>query len=226
MDFLALCQRTRELCGISGTGPTSVVSQSGEMLRIVNWVNEAWREIQIWHPWGWMEGDFSFQTVASTREYTTTTVGLTAHKAWLDDTFRIYLTSAGISTENFLPAADYNWFRDLYQYGASNTQEGYPNLFTVNPKTQSLLLGPIPDAIYTVYGQYRKSATLMAASADTPTGLPSDYHMMIAYLASMKYATYENAAETLVEGRSGFQRLLSRLEDDWLPGVTIGGPLA
>ena len=71
MNFLELCRRTVEKCGISGS-LTSTSGQIGEMLRVVNWVNEAWHDIQLSQSnWDWMRYEFSFQTIAGQQEYTT-----------------------------------------------------------------------------------------------------------------------------------------------------------
>ncbi len=71
MDFLALCKRTRELAGIAGTGPATVVGQVGELGRLVNWVAKSWIDIQNLHKtWNFLITDLSFQTVASQGDYT------------------------------------------------------------------------------------------------------------------------------------------------------------
>lgn len=227
MNFLALCQRTREICGVSGTGPASVLNQTGEMLRVVNWVADAWREVQMWQPWGWMVGDFSFTTTANKREYTPADVGLADQLNWHLDTFRCYLTSAGVAGEQFLVDVDYDWYRDVYQFGSMNTRADRPIQFAIKPENQAIVLGPMPDAAgYTIYGKYQKSPHTMSGNADNPDGLQEQYHMMIVYRAAMKYAMYENAPEVLADARSNFQFLLARLQDDWLPDLEIGGPLA
>ena len=70
MDFLSLCQRMRQECGISGSGPTTVVGQSGNLQRIVDWVNTAWIDIQTTNQdWGWMRASASFTTVSGQATY-------------------------------------------------------------------------------------------------------------------------------------------------------------
>ena len=81
MNFLALCQRAAQECGVaSGTAiqtalPT-VVGATGSLGRIVNWVNDAWTDVQMAKDdWDWMRssnllgGGVSFQTVAGQPNY-------------------------------------------------------------------------------------------------------------------------------------------------------------
>ena len=194
MTFLELCKRTIEKCGISGSIAT-VTGQTGESLRVVNWVDEAWRDIQgSQSNWDWMREDFSFQSVASTQSYTPTAAGATDFGKWHKDTLRIYLTSTGVSDDSFLCEWDYRTFRDLYMFGVQQT--GKPVVFAEKPGTHALLLGSIPDAVYTVYGEYQLAATAMTADADIPS-MDEQFHMAIVHLARMKYAAYEAAGANL-----------------------------
>ena len=109
MTFLELCQRMRQECGISGTGPSTVVSQTGNLKRIVDWVNTAWIDIQTTHQdWDWMRASASFPTVASQAMYElgtgTGTVGVSVATfgRWDRDTFRNYVTSVGTNSEVFM----------------------------------------------------------------------------------------------------------------------------
>ena len=46
MNFLKLCQTLRRRAGISGHGPVSVKDQQGEYERVVDWVRQAWLDLQ------------------------------------------------------------------------------------------------------------------------------------------------------------------------------------
>ena len=71
MNFLEITKRTRELAGIAGTGPTTTLSQTGEMGRLVNWVKQSWIDIQNLHQtWNFMLTELSFATVAAQKDYT------------------------------------------------------------------------------------------------------------------------------------------------------------
>jgi hypothetical protein len=70
VNFLELAQRFRREGGISGNGPSSVLSQAGEMQSVVEWTNEAWADIQATHAtWKWMYRRAYFNTVVGQDRY-------------------------------------------------------------------------------------------------------------------------------------------------------------
>lgn len=230
MNFLEICQRVRSKSGITGVtaSPTTVLAQVGELGRVVNWVNEAWQEIQNdQNTWLWMRESFSFNTIASQQAYppTTAPVSLTDFLDWHTDTLRCYLTATGVSDEQYMIEWSYAQFRDFYMFGSQATQTARPTLFAVRPKDKALLLGYTPDAVYTVRGEYQKKATLLAADADEP-GLPSQYHMLLVHGALMKYAAYENAPEVMTMASRDYYNMMMKLCQDQLPTLQFGQPLA
>lgn len=223
MNFLQLCQRLIEKSDISGA-IASVALQRGEMLKVVNWVNEAWRDIQISNTnWDWMRDDFSFATTASVGEYAVAATGVVDFSKWHCDTFRIYRTATGVVDENFMPEWDYRDFRDTYLYGLQ--VPGRPIVFAVKPKGSALLLGALPDGIYTVRGEFQRKATLMVANTDEPA-MPEEYHMVIVHAARMKYAASENAPEVMAEAQYDYRRMMSQLAELQTEALCTGAPLA
>ena len=77
MNFLQLAQRTAVECGVASssdiqTALPTVVGATGSLGRIVNWINDAWTDIEMdRNDWDWMRssallgGGVSFQTVSS-----------------------------------------------------------------------------------------------------------------------------------------------------------------
>lgn len=229
MNRLTLAQSLREKCGITGSGPSTTLSQTGEMLRVVNWIDEAWLQIQTLSDWWqWMRADFSFDTIAAQREYvpSASPLSLTNFARWYTDpdhTWRAYLLSAGKSTEQFLvEEPNYQVYRDTYLFGSE--QSGPPRVYSINPVNKAISLAPLVDGIYRVYGSYQKGPVAMTADADIP-GLPTRFHMLIVYRAMMLYAAYEAAPEVQQEAVGNYKSMLSRLKRDQLPAFTIGGPL-
>ena len=116
--FLQLCSDTRRECGVAGTGPTAVTDQSGQLENIVNWVKNAFVEIQNRHQdWLWLKSTFTFDTTASDDTYAYGDAAVTDSRLsaaisrfrrwWLYDVdgfpnVKCYLTSAGVSGEKYL----------------------------------------------------------------------------------------------------------------------------
>lgn len=222
MNFLSICQRTRQECSISGAGPVAVTNQTGEMGKIVAWVLTAYEDIQGKHPnWNFLRADFSFPTISSTSTYLPSAVNLAEHATWKTDGFRAYLTSAGVGGQARLFAYDWDCFRDLRQIGT--IQEGMPTEFSVRPD-KSVVFWPTPNAIYTVTGEYFKHAQTMTENANEPL-IPSQFQMAIVWKAVMYYAADQGAGELYQSAEKEFNRLMRRLEKDQLPKIKIGGSL-
>jgi hypothetical protein len=223
--FLELCRLTREKCSISGNGPTAVTNQSGEMLRIVNWVQEAWIDLQnLYSTWDWMREEFSFETVAGQQAYAPTTAGVIDLLTWREDTLRSYRTPDGVADEQYVVEWDYDVFRNTYMIGQQTP--GRPVVFAVRPRDKALLFGSIPDSAYTIVGEYQRAARPFTSGTEVPAGLPEQFHMLIVYGAMQKYAYFENAPEVALAGKSMYESMLTRLVQNQTPGFSLGNPLA
>jgi len=236
MNFLQIFQRAVKECRIPGTTPTTAIGQTGLLDEMVNWTADAYREIQNKREdWRWLRSTFTVPTVASTDAYaygsctdglTATAITRFAHWLPFDESGRtntkIYLTSTGVSGERWLPFMAWGRFGALYKFGAQN--DAPPAYCTINPQNK-LILGPKPDAVYTVSGEYQMSAQELAADADTPE-MPTRFHMLVVYEVMQKYGLYKVAQETLIRGQAEANKMWSDLMLDQLPKITFGGPLA
>lgn len=231
MNFLQLCQKLRQKVGGAGTGPPTVLGQTGELLDYINWVQEAWSLIQaLEEDWKWLRKDVSFQTTAGKVSYlpaaTAGETGVIDLAKWCDDdSWRCYKTAIGRPDEAWLVGWPYQAFRDTYDFGSQATLQGKPAVFAVRDKDLALLLGQTPDDIYTITGQYQGNPVDMTLDADVP-GLPARFHMLIVYRAMMLYGRYEGAPEVAADGEGEFVRMLTALRGDQLDCISLGAPLA
>lgn len=226
MNFLALCQRTARECGIAGTGPSTVVNQTGELGRIVNWVSTAWDDIQSTHQdWQWLRTSTSFVTVDGQATYTLADIGIdSTFSMWLPRTFRNYATSVGTNSEILMSEIDWEAYRNTYLYGANRNTRTRPAEISITPD-KGIALGPVPAAGYTVTGDYFVKPTSMTLDADEPA-MPSQYHMAIVYHAMESYGMFEAAQEVVQRGQTEFAKIIRRVEHDRLPPMSNGGSLA
>lgn len=225
MNYLQICNAVKEKTGVSGVAMTTVTGQTGELLRIVNWVNDALMDILGMHEdWLFFLNDFTFPLVTHQQSYTPTQANTTNFANWKTDTFRIYQTSLGFQNEYYMGFQNYDDFRNLYQFGAQRSTFQRPIVFTVDP-AKNLLVGPSPDTIgYTAVGKYYKVPTEMSANTDIPI-IPVEYHRAIVFRAMMFYGAYEGAPEVFNMGSSEFDKVLQRLELNQLPPVDFGPPM-
>ena len=221
MNFLQLSQRLRQEAGIAGSGPTTVISQTGELGRIVSWVLSAYEEIQNLHStWRFLQADFSFSTVASTQNYTKTTLSLTDLGSWKTDDVRIY---SAVTDETYLTYFPWDKFKELYLYGSQRTQTERPTIFSIK-YDDSISLWAIPDDTYTVNGEYFKTAQTMTLDASEPL-IPSAYQMAIVWKGLMLYSAYNSIPDAYAHGQNEFRGILRKLEFSQLDRMTWGDPL-
>jgi len=238
--FLKICQNVARECSVAGGAdasprPTTVVGQSGELNRIVNWVRDAYIEIQGARDWRWLRKDFTFDTVSGTDTYAYSVITdvddsavISRFRAWrLNDRMnppKIYLTSAGVGGQSYLVFSRWDRFSSVYKIGAIQDQTSQPITITYNPKDE-IVLGMTPNDIYTVTGSYYLSAQILAADADVPE-LPAMFHDLIKYQAMMYYGLFESAPEIISRAQIGAARLMNQLKRDQEPKMRFGGPLA
>lgn len=223
--FLQLAQRLRQEVGGAGTGPSAVTNQVGEYKRIVDWIATSDEEIQQEHDeWKFMVGDFAINTVADDGSYSDSdcVTPITDLRNWKTETFKIYLSATGVSDETPLFYMDYQTWYEIYNTGSQTSSR--PMYFTIG-NDMSIKLGPAPNAVFRVSGEYQKSVTTLAASADEPT-YPDEYHMLPVYLGMMKYGRYTGASEVYSDGERLYRKLLRRMERTQLPMVRMARPLA
>lgn len=236
MNFLALVQRAMRECGSSGV-ITTVAAPIAETQRFLDWVTDAWNDIQVKHDdWEFMRSSSilglgtSFATVAGQASYPlgtgAGTAGVTAalFGKWDRETFRVQVTAQGHDNETFLDWIPYDSWRDSYMYGAMRDVQTRPVAMSIGPD-KSICLGPPPDGTYTVTGDFFKAPTTMAADTDLPTGLPAQFQMLIVYGAMMKYSGYEAAPEVLQRGQIGYDRMMVDLESVYAPETYFAGAL-
>lgn len=237
MNFLQLCQRVVLDCGVAGTLATTV-GQIGSFGRVVNWVGEAWEDLQTQRDdWEFLrssnlEGNgISFTTVAGQSVYPlgsgAGTVGVTFNNfgKWAQETFRCQVTAQGHVTEVPMDWIPYDIWRDVYQLGAMRDVDTRPVVMAIGPD-KSICVAPPSDGTYTVTGDFYTAPTVMAADTDIPAGLPPRFHMLIVYDAMDRYADYESAPEVSNRAAKGRARILPVFEATYLPDCFFPGALA
>lgn len=235
--FLQLCQYLRQEAVDSGSGPSAVAGQSGELARFVKWVSDAYVELQnAREDWLWMRRNFTVSTVIGTDSYaytdctdTTTGIAIARFSRWYQGYdingfpyFSQYLTSTGVGGEAPLLWLEWDRFRRLYKFGAQNNAQ--PAHYSVSPDMK-FVIGPKPDDVYTISGAYQLGPQILAADVDVPE-MPTRFHNLIVYEALSKYGGSRVAPEAILRASSEGGALRAALELSQLPSLSYGGPLA
>ena len=205
MNFLDLCQRLVQETGIADEGPATVTGQTGDMGRIVNWINDAWLKIQsIRADWNW-----AWSTGTSTLTAATNTVTLPATVE------TIKRVSIG---QGFLQALDYNDFADNYRV----IQDGDPSVYSIKPDG-TLCFSSKPTENKTVSYESYATPVALVNNTDVPA-MPERYHLLIVYEALRCYAQFDEAPELEKRAFLYYEEMLADLERDQL--ARIGAPEA
>jgi hypothetical protein len=195
------------------------------MLRLVDWIKDAYRDIQDRRDdWEFLRLDFTFNTIAGTSTYAKTSVSNLANwKHDQRDSLRCYLAATGVNDEQWLTFEPWDKFRSTRLFGANRNNSGRPLYFSIKPD-KSLVFWPNPDAVYTVAGEYFRTAAEFSADADEP--LFDRHHLAIVYNALMRYAAYVAEPSLYARAESEYKRLIRKLDRDYVHNIALGGPLA
>lgn len=221
MTFLELCADLHLEAGISGIPPNSVINQAGENKRIVNWIKNAWHEIQLNRKdWLFLRGTYSFNTNINDGKYSASDAGISTRFREFDkNSVKLFQESIGVNDEYEINYIPYEQYRSIYLTG---TQVPSRPLYYSIDTDMALLLGYKPNAIYTVSGEYYKTPQILAANDEVPD-MPIEYHRVIVYKALEAYALFEAAPEVLSRAMKGFNAIYNRLENNQLPDLTFTG---
>ena len=231
--FLDLCRKmARDSGTISGIQPVSTVGQTGRLLKVVEWVREAWVRIQNDREnWRWMRTEFAADTIPGVAAYSPAAWNIPNLSAWMQDQTAIgylpttlYRAADGVADEGEILFVPYERWRA--RDGRGSQAQNRPTEYSIGPAGE-FLLGAIPDDTYTVRGEYYRAPQVFALDADTPVGLPLRFHEIISWRALMLLAEHDEAPAGLATATMNYMDLLRQLERDQLPKPTIGGgPLA
>ena len=207
MTFLQLCQRLREEAGISGSGPSTVLNQTGVYATLVRWVQRAYAEIQFAEPrWDWLWVEGTFDTVVGQRDYDPVAdLGLTNFNQWEKNSLYV---RRPVPTQRWpLQFMEFEVHRHFYVL--QQTEQVLIYTFTPNKK---LRFDYMPNAVETVEFEYWRKPFQLVNDLDEPA-FPEQYHDIILYKALMYYAANEEAAEIYGDAQANYTSYLERLRD-------------
>lgn len=227
LQLAQFLRQEAQIPGITLGSPSSTVGQTGELLRLVTWIDRVYEDIQRISPyWNFLRAEFEKTGIISgTQNYSATTLGFTDFKNWHLDDMRIWLTATGATDEQEIFYRPWEEFRRVYRFGSARTQSGRPSEFTIKPD-KTISFWPVPDASYTLAGEYFKVPDTMTADSDTPVWQDRDFDIIIMWKALLDYArdyVEPNKEDQAIEE---YDRLLANLKHEYLPKMTWGEPLA
>lgn len=249
-NYLDLCQRACVECGVApnvavATALPTVTGATGSLGRVVNWVGDAWSDLQMEHDdWQWMRSTqifgqgISFPTIAGQFHYPlgtgagTVGVEVADFGKWVEEdpdgsgsSFWNYTTAGGVAHDEIqMPVIPFGYWRNTYMQGANRDVRSRPLVVAVGPD-QSVNLGPNVTADYTVTGDFFVAPSNMEVDADIPVGLPARFWMLIVYGCMKKYGGYESAPEVYTRGVEEYADMYAQLTAVRAPKISWSGAL-
>lgn len=186
MTFLQICQEANRICGLQGTVASTTVT-SGYQETLVKFCKQAYIELQEYRPnWPWMRSSATFNTVASTTEYSLQTIMGIGNTVDIDRWVKgmiVYTDSDDATTP--LHQMSYNSYivRDVDDWGT-----GAPSHYAEDPVDRHLWINP-PDTAYSITAYYYTRPVHLSASSDIPV-MPVAFHMLIAFMGATHMAGF------------------------------------
>ena len=207
--FVELAQELNRLA-IGGTGPVDVETATGQELRIVKYIANAWIDIQT-NPkkWKWMWREYAvdrqpppgsdpLQTILNVQEYLLVdTDGVENAVDIQVDTFRSYLTATGISDRQRMTYVPWQQFKRTY--GVVQQAADRPIQVTRRPRDGALVMEPPPDDVYSIEFECFKNVQYLAVNDDIPE-MPPRFHELIVYEGLKRFGKAEDAPEIIKLG--------------------------
>lgn len=232
--FLQLVQAVaRESGTVPNVGePATLTNQTGRMARIINWVIDAYEQIQIDEKdWLWLVAGFEGTAAASTRAHDGAALSISERFSnWVTNdedgrgTFTLQEPALGREDEAPICEVEYAAFRRTYLVGTASEEVGRPRAFAIDPQGR-VVFYPLPDKGYTVRGQYRKAPQTLAVDADVPE-MPAEFHDAIKWRALVFLGVFDENGTQTPAWQSAHNRIFSRLRTHQMPKISLGGPLA
>lgn len=223
MNFLQLCQRVFIEGGISGQ-ISSTQNQSGEALRVVGWVADAYRRLinDQGDVWNFVRPEFIEPLTANKGTYTFDDLGLPKGVKWDTRSMRV-ATRPDMADETFLSHMSFRTFRDFWGFSSRREQTGRPLNASVDSDT-NLRIAPIPEDGFYIAGQALIDPDGLIENDDEPV-IPERFHMVLVWDALRSYGMFEAAPEVVARADTNLKVMMQQLYADQTPEVTAGGPL-
>ena len=223
MNFLQLAQKVYIQGGISGQ-ITSTQNQTGEALRIVNFVQDAYREIlnSDQFTFGFIRKEVHKQLVPGQGIYTKADLGVSDLGQWDTTSMRVSINEDR-TDETFIIGQRWPAFRDYWRFSTRRYTTSRPLNCAVNQDT-NLEIGPVPDAAYWLTFQYIDVPGDLLADADIPV-IPDRWQMAIVWRALRHYGMFESAPEVVMRADAAYNEIVLRMTLDQSPQIVVGPPL-
>lgn len=206
MNRLDLVRRLIAESGASGQALGTTMNQRGDALNFVNWVDDAWLEVQGLTNWPSLWEDATITVTAGN----STVAGSLPHGRYIYDSGRL---DGGWIT--YLPWDD---FRRQYP----NIVAGSLTCWTIRPDRSVAVNALVEEDTTIQIERYRMPGRFTEDNSEPL--LFEEHHMAIVWRALMMYGAFDEAGVVYKRGAAEYM-VMKRLMAADLPAMTAGEPL-
>lgn len=202
---------------------TTVVGASGRQEKIVQWVVQAWQDIQgERRDWTFRRKQFSGALTIGQAGYTAAELGITDFGGWDRDLMNetgVSLYDSTIGRSDEVRIALIPWPRWVETYDIGSPENMRPIVCSIGYDNK-LYFGNPPDAAYVARGWYHRSLQTLSANTDEPI-IEEDYHSAIVWRALMYLAQHDEAEAAYNAALANYRGPLNRLVNAHTPAVEL-----
>lgn len=208
MNRLDLVRRLIAESGTTSLAIGSTLNQRGDALNFVNWIDDAWLEIQGLLNWPSLWEDAQVTITAGN----STVAGALSHKRYSRDSMRLVTGER----PNYLPWDEFRLQYPIVDSVASVTA------WTIRPD-RSIAINSLVDADTVLKVERFRMPGRFATDTDEPL-LFAEHHMMIVWRALMLYGSFDEAGVVYKRGAAEYAQM-KRLAAGDLPDMQPGDAL-
>ncbi len=209
MTFLELCQEVRQECGIQGSGPAAVTSQTGMLNRVVTWTAKADMLIQSLHSdWNFLWKEFASDTAVGNANITRpANLGIWDRES--------YALNKGTSTGLNLEWQTYTNLRK----DTTEQIDSKPSTVCILPNGNLRFDCP-SDIVYQFTAEYWSAPVELTENTQEPV-YPARFNRLIIVRAMMYFFADIEAINEFNIAKAEYDELLVTLESYALPNQQV-----
>lgn len=234
MNFIQLVQKAIRYSGARIDAPSSVSDATGLARDFVDYVNDAWRDIQMERPeWYFrtkaIEVDLDKSILEKGQKLSRTAITPPSSGSWnFISLYNVHVIDPDDERDQptplrFVPFNFYysRWGKSEAQLDANENieQEGRPQRFTIAP-TGEVWINPIPDKRYVMHFFGPNRIQQLCDDCDEPF-FPPEYHDMIVWRAIRDWAMYQQDSAMMEKARIRYLPLKKSLDSEYLSQITL-----
>ena len=218
MNLLEICNRLAQEGAINGDPLlSSIEMQTGERKRVVDWANDALREILGYHRWPFLWENPTLSMAPGSNIIVTTV----PESRWdKDQTWRV--AYSGNNSDCLLDFIQWSQFSSMYR---RLNAPGNITAWTLRPDNAMVFNAVCNTTPYTYINVQRwKQPVPMVVATDSPP-FDADLHMLVVYTALKKLAGYDEAGNQRAVAIDEIKTLQAAFNERYLPSFSMGGSL-